>query len=142
MENSREFGNHICRKTIQNPNTHTSHDFEKRSFIRSHLREAQEKTLQLPETGMVVSIDLGDPYDVHPKNKQEFGKRLALQALQKVYKKDIIADGPFYDYHSSNGSDFDRKKVRVGEGRRQSKYSISPQLVKAGGFTSCVFVQP
>src|SRR5690606_18841194 len=61
------------------------------------------KALQLPETGMVVSIDLGDPYDVHPKNKQAFGKRLALQALQKVYDMEIVADGPFYDYHYFKG---------------------------------------
>ena len=81
---------------VQNTGTYTSHHFEERTFARSYLREAQEKALDLAETGMAVSVDIGDPYDVHPKNKQEFGRRLALQALKKVYKKDIIADGPFF----------------------------------------------
>ncbi|MFC4871026.1 sialate O-acetylesterase [Negadavirga shengliensis] len=88
---------------VQNTNTHTSHEFEKRSFGRSHLREAQARALELPHTGMVVSVDIGDPYDVHPKNKQEFGRRLALQALRKVYGKDITADGPFYQSHTVRG---------------------------------------
>jgi sialate O-acetylesterase len=81
---------------VQNTGTYTSHHFEERTFTRSYLREAQEKALDLPKTGMVVSLDIGDPYDVHPKNKQDFGNRLALQALKKVYGKDIIADGPFF----------------------------------------------
>lgn len=43
---------------------------------------------------MIVSADIGDPYDVHPKNKQDYGNRLALQALKKVYGKEVVADGP------------------------------------------------
>lgn len=49
------------------------------------LREAQTMALELPETGMAVSIDIGDPDDIHPKNKQDVGRRLALWALAKTY---------------------------------------------------------
>ena len=44
------------------------------------LREAQLKTLDLPHTGMAVAIDIGEAKDIHPKNKQEVGRRLALAA--------------------------------------------------------------
>ena len=60
------------------------------------VREAQSKTLNLPQTGMAVTIDLGDPIDIHPKDKAEVGHRLALVANQQVYKKDVLASGPVY----------------------------------------------
>lgn len=62
----------------------------------SYLREAQTMALELPNTGMAVTIDIGDDKDIHPKNKQDVGKRLALNALAKVYKKDIPYSGPMY----------------------------------------------
>lgn len=51
----------------------------------AELREAQRETLRLPNTGMAVTIDIGDPKDIHPKNKQDVGKRLSLWALAKTY---------------------------------------------------------
>lgn len=69
-------------------------DFGSRSNSWSALREVQKETLKVPATGMVVSIDLGDPFDVHPKNKQEFGRRLALQALNIAYEVPVESDGP------------------------------------------------
>ena len=62
----------------------------------AELREAQNIALELPNTGMAVTIDIGDAKDIHPKNKQEVGKRLALNALAKVYEKDIPYSGPTY----------------------------------------------
>jgi sialate O-acetylesterase len=58
------------------------------------LREAQLRTLELPHTGMAVAIDIGDAKDIHPKNKQEVGRRLALNALATVYYKEIDYSGP------------------------------------------------
>ncbi|MBI5766818.1 MAG: sialate O-acetylesterase [Verrucomicrobia bacterium] len=49
------------------------------------LREAQTKTLALPNTGQALAIDIGDPKDIHPANKQEVGRRLALLAKNRVY---------------------------------------------------------
>jgi sialate O-acetylesterase len=63
----------------------------------AELREAQTMTLSLPNTGMAVTMDIGDPYDVHPTNKQEVGRRLALWALAKDYGfKDLVYSGPLY----------------------------------------------
>jgi sialate O-acetylesterase len=56
------------------------------------LREAQRSTLALPNTGMAVAIDIGDPDDIHPRNKQDVGLRLALWALANDYGK-TQADG-------------------------------------------------
>ena len=52
----------------------------------AELREAQVMALQLPNTGMAVTIDIGDAADIHPRNKQDVGLRLALSALADLYK--------------------------------------------------------
>ena len=62
----------------------------------AELREAQLLTLSLPNTGMAVCIDIGDAEDIHPKNKQEVGRRLALNALNLVYGQDVVYSGPMY----------------------------------------------
>jgi len=72
------------------------------------LREAQLMTLSLPKTGMAVAIDIGDRTDIHPKNKQEVGRRLALNALKVAYNKDIVYSGPIYDKMVVEG-----KKIRI-----------------------------
>jgi sialate O-acetylesterase len=58
------------------------------------LREAQTRALELPHTGMAVAIEIGEAKDIHPKNKQEVGRRLALNALATVYFKEIDYSGP------------------------------------------------
>lgn len=59
------------------------------------LREAQLMTLAVPKTGMAVTIDIGDADDIHPRNKQEVGRRLALWALADVYDRDdVMKSGP------------------------------------------------
>jgi len=63
----------------------------------AELREAQTKALVLPNTGMALAIDLGEESDIHPKNKQEVGRRLALSALKVGYGQNITASGPIFE---------------------------------------------
>ena len=64
------------------------------------IREAQRKTLKTTsKTGMVIIMDIGEEGDIHPHNKQDVGKRLALLALDKDYEYDIISSGPLYKSH-------------------------------------------
>ncbi len=74
------------------------------------LRDAQRLTLAaVPNTGMVVTLDIGNPADIHPKNKQDVGKRLALWALAKTYGRDgIVFSGPLVRSARVEGS-----RVRV-----------------------------
>lgn len=62
----------------------------------SELREAQRYTLNLKNTGMAVAVEIGDADNIHPGNKQDVGKRLALWARNKVYGEDIPYCGPTY----------------------------------------------
>jgi sialate O-acetylesterase len=75
--------------------------FEYTPSEESHkLREAQRKTLKTTnKTGMVIIMDIGEEGDIHPHNKQDVGKRLALLALDKDYEYDIISSGPLYKSH-------------------------------------------
>ena len=60
--------------------------------------EAQTATLAVPHTGMAVTTDIGAIGDIHPRNKQEVGRRLALWALAQDYgKKDLVYSGPLYE---------------------------------------------
>lgn len=69
----------------------------------AELREAQYKTLHVPNTGMAVITDIGDATDIHPKNKQEVGERLALIALANVYGRKIAFSGPLYKTYKKEG---------------------------------------
>jgi sialate O-acetylesterase len=61
------------------------------------LQESQSMALSIPNTGMVVTTDIGDIDDIHPKNKKDVGERLSLWALAKTYnKKNIVWSGPLY----------------------------------------------
>jgi sialate O-acetylesterase len=60
------------------------------------LRDAQRRTLDLADTGMAVTIDIGNEHSVHPGNKQAVGERLSLLARKIVYKENIVASGPLF----------------------------------------------
>jgi sialate O-acetylesterase len=63
----------------------------------AQLRESQLKSMSTPNTGMAVTTDIGDVNDIHPTNKQDVGKRLALWALAQTYGKNgIVYSGPLY----------------------------------------------
>ncbi|MBI4882170.1 MAG: hypothetical protein HY812_21290 [Planctomycetes bacterium] len=63
----------------------------------AELREAQTLALAVPNTGMAVTMDIGDPQDIHPLNKLEVARRLALWALARTYGREgIVCSGPIY----------------------------------------------
>jgi sialate O-acetylesterase len=72
------------------------------------LREAQLKTLAVPNTGMAVAIDIGNGADIHPKDKHDVGLRLALAAKHVAYGQDLVYSGPIYDSMKVEGN-----KVRL-----------------------------
>jgi sialate O-acetylesterase len=67
------------------------------------VRDCQLRALKIPNTGMAITIDLGDPNDIHPKRKREVGQRLALWALAKVYGKAMPFSGPLPVGHDIKG---------------------------------------
>ncbi len=70
------------------------------------VREQMLKTLKVPNTGMAITLDLGEANDIHPKDKQGVGKRLALWALAKVYnQKGVVASGPLPDGYEIVGEE-------------------------------------
>lgn len=58
------------------------------------LRNAQLSVLNLDNTGVAAAIDLGNPGDIHPKNKQEVARRLSLLARNKTYGQDVACEAP------------------------------------------------
>jgi len=68
------------------------------------VREAQLKTLALPNTAMVITIDIGDPFELHPPDKHNVGHRLALAARRLAYGEKIVASGPLYENMSIEGN--------------------------------------
>ena len=80
--------------------------------VESHwaeLREAQWLTMRMvPMTGMAVTIDIGDMEDIHPRNKQDVGRRLALEARRVAYGESIVSSGPLY-----RGMRIEGNRVRV-----------------------------
>jgi len=70
----------------------------------AELREAQRLTLREPNTGMAVTLDIGDGADIHPTNKQDVGRRLAYSALVTVYGQPLAGSGPApRDWESKDG---------------------------------------
>ena len=68
------------------------------------IREAQRKALNIKHTGMAVIIDIGEANDIHPRNKQDVGLRLAHWALHQTYGlKAIVPSGPLFKSHKVEG---------------------------------------
>jgi sialate O-acetylesterase len=79
--------------------------------------EAQTATLKLPNTGMIVTTDLGDPTNIHPPRKKEVGERLALWALAKDYgRKNIDPSGPFFRGLHVDGNEATLQFDHIGGG--------------------------
>ena len=81
------------------------------------MRESQTKTLTLPNTGMAIAIDIGDATNVHPKNKQDVGKRLALWAKRDCYgESDTVVSGPLFASSAQEGDRIRINFTHIGGG--------------------------
>jgi sialate O-acetylesterase len=69
------------------------------------IREQMLETLSVPQTGMAVALGLGEETDIHPRNKQGVGARLAMWALHDVYGKNVASCGPLATGHTIKGSE-------------------------------------
>lgn len=85
------------------------------------LREAQVETLESPNTGMAVTTDIGDRKDIHPRNKQDVGKRLALAARKVAYGEDLVYSGPMF------------KELKVADGKARVTFEEIGGGLKAEG---------
>lgn len=92
------------------------------------LREAQTKALKLDQVGMAVTIDIGLADDIHPKNKQEVGRRLALVALAGSYRKNVSGSAPVFRNYRIKGD-----KMELDFGQKQDGFQIKGTTLK--GFT-------
>ena len=92
------------------------------------LREAQTKALKLDQVGMAVTIDIGLADDIHPKNKQEVGRRLALVALAGSYGKNVSGSAPVFRNYRIKGD-----KMELDFGQKQDGFQIKCTTLK--GFT-------
>ena len=79
---------------VQLPNWHSLDDPSGVSW--AFFRDGQRSVLDVPETGMAVTIDVGESEDIHPHNKQAVGERLARIALQRTCGQPIVDQGPIY----------------------------------------------
>jgi sialate O-acetylesterase len=79
-------------------------------------RESQFKALSLPNTGMAVTIDIGEWNDIHPFNKKDVGDRLALLAQKIVYGENIVSSGPLYQSAVIDGNKITISFTSVGSG--------------------------
>jgi sialate O-acetylesterase len=85
------------------------------------LREAQTLTLKLPNTGMAVSTDVGDQYDIHPKRKKEVGERLAAHAFRISYGfSKEISEGPSFQSTIIRNNSIVVGYKNVGRGLKQN----------------------
>ncbi|SPE23823.1 Putative sialate O-acetylesterase (fragment) [Acidobacteriia bacterium SbA2] len=83
----------------------------------AELREAQLMTMQhVPQAGLAVTIDVGDPKDLHPHRKLEVGQRLALWAEGAVYKQAVEYSGPLYESMRIDGAKIRVRFAHAGSG--------------------------
>src|SRR6185295_7067054 len=85
----------------------------------SHLREAQRRTaVTAPNTGLIVTIDIGEAHDIHHKNKLDVGKRMARWALVDAYGQKLTKSGPMFLEAKASGSQITIKFNDAGKGLR------------------------
>ena len=104
---------------VQLPNQGTSPELS--DSIWAELREAQLMTLKtVPNTGLAVTIDVGEAKNLHPPRKREVGERLALWALGTTYGEKLVYSGPIYEKYEVDGNQIRIQFSHVGSGLEAS----------------------
>jgi sialate O-acetylesterase len=99
----------------------------------AELREAQLLTSQnAPHVGLAVTIDIGEGLDIHPQNKQDVGKRLALSALKLAYHDTIVYSGPVYRSMEIKGDQIVLNFDQVGSGLKAKDHAQLKGFTIAG----------
>ncbi len=96
------------------------------------LREAQAAALSEPATGLAVAVDIGDPVDIHPRNKRDVGERLARWALATTYGRGGVPSGPIYDDAAIETGGRMRIRFRHGAGLRTRDGAAVGDLLISG----------
>ena len=98
----------------------------------SHVREAQRRTaMTTPHSGLIVTIDIGEAHDIHPKNKLDVGKRMARWALADVYGRKLTKSGPVFREAKSAGSkmivkfDVTGSGLKIRDGDKLDEFAIA-----------------
>lgn len=97
------------------------------------LREAQMRTLETPHTAMIVIHDIGEKDDIHPRNKSDVGKRLALAAQRLAYHENIIFSGPIYKSIRISGDQVYVSFNHVGTGLKCLGDKLDTFMISADG---------
>lgn len=93
--------------------------------VSQKLREAQRISLNTSKTGMVVTLDIGNPKNIHPANKQDVGFRLAGLALSNDYGFNVVASGPSFKTLSQSGNKLILEFDHIGSGLKASENGLS-----------------
>jgi sialate O-acetylesterase len=105
------------------------------AFNYAVFREAQEAILKEKNTGIALTMDIGEPEDIHPRNKKDVGKRLALNALAKTYKiKGVLYKGPQFSGFKVDGNTvvISFEKESIGSGLATSDHQSPKYFFVAG----------
>ncbi len=89
---------------VQLPNYGTPDTVPPRNAAWATQRASMEAALGLPKTGQAITIDVGEPGDIHPRNKQDVGARLGKVALRVAYGRNLVSSGPTYRSHDVQGA--------------------------------------
>ena len=99
----------------------------------SHVRDAQRKTfMQMPNTGLIVTIDIGETADIHPVNKLDVGKRLFLWVMADVYGRKITKSGPVFREADFTGHEARLRFDEAGTGLAMCRGTALREFAIAG----------
>ena len=98
--------------------------------------------MELPYTGEALAIDIGETEDIHPRNKQDVGHRLALNALAKTYGKEVEFSGPEYQSMKIDGNRIILTFNHIAQGLvAKDKYGYLKGFTIAGADQKFVYAQ-